>query len=69
MGSLWFFSFAISPKEMTLSIMFFSELILVFILPLMGMLQPKIGVINSFPPIWVFKLCLSKILKRIAAYS
>jgi hypothetical protein len=53
MGSLWPFSFAISPKEMTLSIMFFSELILVFILPLMGMLQPKIGVINSFPPIWV----------------
>ena len=51
MGSLWPFSFAISPKETTLfiSIMFFSELILVFILPLMGMLQPKIGTINSFP--------------------
>ena len=51
MGSLWPFFFAISSKEMTLSIsiIFYSELILVFILPVMGMLQPKIGVINSFP--------------------
>ena len=60
MGSLWPFSFAISPKEMTLSIMFFSELILVFILPVMGMLQPKIGVINSFPPIWVLSYAYQK---------
>ena len=46
-------------------IVVFSLLILVFILPISGRVQPKIGVINLFPHSGSFALCLSKIMKKL----
>ena len=45
--------------------MVFSLLIVVFILPIVGRLQPKIGTINLFPQCGFNKLILLKIMKRL----
>ena len=37
---------------------------MVFMLPIIGSLQPKVGTINLFPHCGLFKLCLLKIMKR-----
>ena len=59
--------FDASSKEMTLLmfILVFSLLIVVFILPILGRLQPKIGTINLFPQCGSNKLILLKIMKRL----
>ena len=58
--------FDTSSKEMTLLmfILVFSLLIVVFILPILGRLQPKIGTINLFPQCGSNKLTLLKIMKK-----
>ena len=55
--------FDASSKEMTLLmfILVFSLLIVVFILPIVGRVQPKIGTINLFPHYEFNKLSLIKL--------
>ena len=57
----------LSLKEMILLslIVVLSALMMVFNLPMIGTLQPKVGTFNVFPYYRLFELCLSKIMRKL----